>query len=638
MSEQAAGTGKLRRDRSPAVRYGGAVLLVLVAAVLRIALHPVLGPLYPFATFFISALISQWFGGFRPALLAVALGAVSANFLFLFLLIPPLGRTTIFDPTSLVGSSFYLLASLIAISLLETQKRARMLAEERLEQWRQERALRETVEAKAGAHRRQSELILASIGDAVIATDNEGRIEFLNAVAEALTGWQAEAAAGRQVEEVFRIVSEETRTTCDNPARKVLRDGRIQGLANHTILIDRGGREIPIDDSGAPIRDESGQITGVVLVFRDIGERRRAERALHQAEANYRALFHTASVGIVTCDPETRRYLQVNSRMCLITGYSEEELLQLTPENLAFPEESERAAASRDPLMQGAAAEHYVEKRYRQKDGGVVWVQVWASVISDPDGRPRMLAAVIEDITERHNAAEAIRTSEERYRSLVAATSSLVWTTDPSGAFTTPQPPWEAYTGQSWEQYRDWGWVQAVHPDDRLRVQADWSQALAKRSTYHGQGRIWHAASAQYHYYVARAAPLLDATGSVREWIGTIADIDESQRAGHARAQFAQILDLAGDGIVVMSMDGTIEFWNPGAERIYGWSPLEAAGRISSDLLRTQYPAPLEQIRNVLLSEGHWSGELVHLGRDGARIVVLSRWALRRDIDGAPAG
>ena len=121
---------------------------------------------------------------------------------------------------------------------------------------------------------------LASIGDGVIVTDATGRVTFLNAIAQNLTGWTASSAAGKPLEKVFNIVNEETRKQVENPAVRALREGRIMGLANHTLLISKDGTEWPIDDSAAPIADSKRQIYGAVLVFREIKERKRQEQEL----------------------------------------------------------------------------------------------------------------------------------------------------------------------------------------------------------------------------------------------------------------------------------------------------------------------------------------------------------------------
>jgi len=144
-------------------------------------------------------------------------------------------------------------------------------------------------EAEATRARDWLQTTLASIGDAVITTDEMGRITLLNGVAEALTGWKQEDAAGKPLEQIFVIRNAETGLEVENPVTKVLREGRIVGLANHARLIARTGRYVPIDDSAAPIRNEQGVIAGVVLVFRDISAREAADQALERSMAELRA-------------------------------------------------------------------------------------------------------------------------------------------------------------------------------------------------------------------------------------------------------------------------------------------------------------------------------------------------------------
>jgi PAS domain S-box-containing protein len=125
---------------------------------------------------------------------------------------------------------------------------------------------------------------LASIGDCVLVADPVGRITFMNGVAEKVTGWTLDEATGRPTGEVFRILNEQTREPVENPVEKVMKSGVIVGLANHTLLVRKDGSEIPIDDSGAPIRDPDGATRGVVLVFRDFSEHRQVDREMRQAK------------------------------------------------------------------------------------------------------------------------------------------------------------------------------------------------------------------------------------------------------------------------------------------------------------------------------------------------------------------
>jgi PAS domain S-box-containing protein len=124
---------------------------------------------------------------------------------------------------------------------------------------------------------------LASIGDAVITTDIKGGVTFLNPVAQSLTGWTPEEAAGQPLDSVFRIINEKSRQSVESPTVRALREGVVVGLANHSLLIAKDGTERPIDYSAAPICNEKGEVAGVVLVFRDISERRRQEQRVQDA-------------------------------------------------------------------------------------------------------------------------------------------------------------------------------------------------------------------------------------------------------------------------------------------------------------------------------------------------------------------
>lgn len=225
------------------------------------ALTPLIGPTgLAFTISLVAVFFSAWYGGFRAGALCILLSALAADRYFT----EPIGSFLLRKPADQISLVIFIVIGFGVALLSDAQGRA--LARAR----RAENAERD--------ERQRFETTLASIGDAVIATDAEGRIVFFNKIALSLLRATETDIVGKHLDDVFRIVNEFSRAKVESPVTKVLREGRIVGLANHTILIAQDGKEIPIDDSGAPIRREGSPISGTVLVFRDITERRRAER------------------------------------------------------------------------------------------------------------------------------------------------------------------------------------------------------------------------------------------------------------------------------------------------------------------------------------------------------------------------
>ena len=279
------------------------------------------------------------------------------------------------------------------------------------------------VEARAASEQalRDSESSLAitlqSIGDAVIATDLQGRITRMNPTAEQLTGWPLKDAAGRPLPEVFRIVQADTREPLVDPVQRVLESGLVVGLANHTALLARGGAEHQIADSAAPIRDDAGRTVGVVLVFSDVSERYRAEQALRASaevlSRRDRALA-MISQGVMMTDTQAR-ITYVNPGFERMTGYSQAEVLGRTSRFLQGPGTSAQTLAEMNRALRAGEGFHG-DILNQRKDGTPLWLALDISPLRDEQGVLSGFVGAQRDITERVQAETARRALESQLR------------------------------------------------------------------------------------------------------------------------------------------------------------------------------------------------------------------------------
>jgi PAS domain S-box-containing protein len=248
---------------------------------------------------------------------------------------------------------------------------------------------------------------LASIGDAVIATDIKGNVTFINHVAENLTGWSIDDGKNVPLREVFHIVNESTRKEVESPVIRVLREGLVIGLANHTILIRKDGGEIPIDDSGAPIKDKDGKLTGVVLVFRDIRERKEADDKLQAISLYSRSLLEASLDPLVTISAEGK-ITDANKAAEDATGFPREQLIG--SDFSSYFTDSEKARKGYLKVFSEGFVRDY-PLAIRHKSGRIIDVLYNASIYRNQQGKIQGVFASARDITERKKA-------EEKYRSL----------------------------------------------------------------------------------------------------------------------------------------------------------------------------------------------------------------------------
>lgn len=249
-------------------------------------------------------------------------------------------------------------------------------------------------------------ITLQSIGDGVIATDNDGRVTRMNKTAEILTGWTILEAKGKVLTEVFHIINAQTKNTVENPVHLVLKSGQIHGLANHTVLISRKGKEYQIADSAAPIRDKQGNIRGVILVFSDVTEKYAMENEILENEKKFRSYIENAPDGIFVVNPEGY-YQDVNTAASKLLGYSREELLKMHASQIVAGNDLPLVKLSLDIIRN--EGNYSNEILFLRKDGSTLVGLLSATKLNESH-----YLGFVKDITERKLAeAELSRMNHE---------------------------------------------------------------------------------------------------------------------------------------------------------------------------------------------------------------------------------
>lgn len=372
-----------------ATYYGMAVLAVAAALAVKFRVAPLLEADAPFLLFHAAVLFAAWWGGVGPGLLATGLAALAADYFF----VPPVGRLILQDdPFHALRLLLFVAEGTFISALSGLRQRSSTLAYRRAEELR---------------------VTLASIGDAVLTACPNGLVKFLNPRAEELTGWRNPDAVGRPVGEVLRLVDEGSRGPVEGPVARALRTGRPTGIEGRRLLVARGGAERPIDDSAAPIRDPGGRLLGVVMVFRDVTDRRQAEAAREEVLRRTTAILESVSDAFYALGRDGR-FTYLNAHALGYFGRPAADLLgrvawEAFPQaaGTVFEEEFRRAAATGRPA------------RFEARSGvSGRWVEVAAYPSADG------LAVYFRDVTDRKAAEDArarLRAEVEAERALLRA-------------------------------------------------------------------------------------------------------------------------------------------------------------------------------------------------------------------------
>lgn len=374
----------------------------------------------------------------------------------------------------------------------------------------------------------------------------------------------------------------------------------------------------------------------LLAVMRDISERRQAEEALKASEAKYRTLVEQVpAITYVAALDDVTTHIYISPQIETLLGWTQDEWLA-NPDSFKerlHPEDRDRVL-SELILSYSQGGPFASEYRLRSKSGQVVWVRDESRAVYDADGLPLYMQGVALDITDRKQAEEALLEASGKLRALVQASPLAIIALDDQGRIMSWNPAAERIFG--WRPQEVMGRPLPFIPKAKKKEYRKFFQRVLQGETLEGvELRRIRKDNVLIDVSLA-AAPLYDAEGNVAGVMGVLEDITGRKHAEEELRRQAELLDLAHDAIVVRDQEDRIIFWNRGATETYGWEKTEAQGKGIHDLLKTAFPQPWGDIQAELLQHGQWQGEIEHTTRDGRRLVVASRWVLRRDSQDQP--
>lgn len=456
---------------------------------------------------------------------------------------------------------------------------------------------------------------LYGIGDGVITVESNGRVKLMNKVAEELTGWKQQEAAGLLLEEIFLIINENTREKVESPVRKVLSDGNIVGLSKHTILVSKTGSEIPIADSAAPIRNGEGELVGVVLVFRDQTAEWQAGKALKESEEKFRNLADSspAVIGIYQDD----YWVYVNPAAEKMSGFSLEELYRKKFWEIVAPEYRALVFKNGQERMSGHGNASSYEFKILNKNGLEKWAYLSGSSIKY-NGRPAGIISII-DITEKKKAEKDAQEERKLLRTLIDNLPDTIYVKDQYCRKIIANPADLEVIGCATEAEVIGKTDLELFPDEiGLRGHLDDLSVIQRGEAVINRQEAFCSAEGKKRWLLTSKIPIFDTDGNSSGLVGIGRDITEFKNAEEQILKLSMSIEQSPSTIVITDVDGNIEYVNPKFTEITGYSAEEVIGQNPSILKSGNTSDEVyEQMWKTIGAGEVWRGELLNKKKNG---------------------
>lgn len=465
---------------------------------------------------------------------------------------------------------------------------------------------------------------LYSIGDAVITTDQQGRIMHMNPVAEELTEWKEIEAKGKKIEEVFRIINEETRLPAENPVEKIIREGIVVGLANHTVLLTKEGKEIPVADSGAPIRSDENNILGVVLVFRDQTKERLFQRELQERELRLREsqlllkeILNTIPVRVFWKDKNSI-YLGCNKPFATDAGLQNpEDLIGKTDFDMEWAEQAELYRRDDKEVIETGIPKLQYEEPQTTPDGGTIWLKTSKIPLRNINDEIIGVLGTYENITNQKNIQLALQQSEENFRRTIDESPFGIRIVSSDGTTKYVNQEFLKILGvESIEEYLSTP-LKSYYTEKTL-LEHELRKQMRKSNTHVNE---------EYEIEIIRKNGMPGILQVYRKgifWDGTMhefviyQDITLRKQAEEKLRLLGKSVEQSPVSIVITNRYGKIEYVNQTFSIITGYSKEEVLG-MNPRILKSGFhdKSFYENLWNSILSGKDWVGEFYNKKKNG---------------------
>jgi PAS domain S-box-containing protein len=425
---------------------------------------------------------------------------------------------------------------------------------------------------------------LNSIGDGVISTDTNSLVTFMNPMAETLTGWTQAQALGKPLKEIFQIVNEFTKQPVKNPVDRVLREGRIVGLANHTLLVNKNGLHIPIDDSGSPIRDEHGKITGVILVFKDISEKKKAENERRRMAERYQSIINSNHNAIYLLDTQLN-YLLMNQAYLTRLGFKDsEQLIGKAYSEFHSDKNTNQFAKRIQTVLKTGKPVNY---EYRSDRDSRNFLRTLSPIRDETDHSIQAITVISTDISEQRTAERSLGISETRF--------STVFKNSPLGIallrgilFDDVNPAFCKMLGYTKSAMKQLTVKDITHPDDLAEDEKHIRELIAGKVTSFQKEKRYLKKSGEIVWAKTSVTLIKNKEDNSYYTLALIEDISKKRKTEEAlkesEKKYAAVFKSATDGFIFLNKKGIVLDVNDAFTRITDISRDQIIGKNANAL------------------------------------------------------